>query len=75
MGKPDCPLCEEMRTVVERAIHGTSFRLTEVDVREHPDLEKRYVFEIPVLLWDGREVARHRIGDDELKQRLATTSA
>jgi hypothetical protein len=59
-----------MREVVERALRGSALRLVEVDVRDHPDLEKRYVFEIPVLLLGDREIARHRITEGELRQRL-----
>jgi hypothetical protein len=40
------------------------------DVREDPELFRRYRFEIPVLLADGVEIARHRITRDELAARL-----
>jgi Glutaredoxin-like domain (DUF836) len=70
LGKPDCGLCAEMREVVERALPALGARLLERDITEDPELERRYVFEIPVLLFEGREVARHRVGADELLPRL-----
>ncbi|HSD30005.1 MAG TPA: glutaredoxin family protein [Vicinamibacteria bacterium] len=72
MGKPECHLCDDMREVVERTLRGSALRLVEVDVRDHPDLEKRYVFEIPVLLLGEREIARHRVTEAELRRRLGS---
>jgi hypothetical protein len=63
-----------MAAVVRRAL-GPTATLEEKDVREDPDLERRYVFEIPVLLWEGREVARHQVGEQELRARLAVLGA
>jgi hypothetical protein len=45
--------------------------LHERDVREDPELERRYLLEIPVLLLGGEEVARHRATAEELRSRLA----
>ena len=72
LGKPDCHLCHEMRAVLLRVLgEGGSASFVETDVTEDPELERHYVFDIPVLLADGREVARHRIGEAELRERLA----
>jgi hypothetical protein len=70
VGKPGCGLCEEMRTVVERVRRGTALELLELSIEDHPDLEARYVFEIPVLLLDGQEILRYRTTEAELRQRL-----
>jgi hypothetical protein len=69
LGKPDCHLCHEMRAVAERVLVEPA-RLVERDVREDPELEKRYRLEIPVLLWGDREVVRHRVTEPELRRRL-----
>jgi hypothetical protein len=69
LGKPDCHLCHEMRAVVEKVVAGTDAVLVDEDVRSDPGW-RRYLLEIPVLLLDGTEVARHRIGEDELKRLL-----
>jgi hypothetical protein len=59
-----------MREVVEHALVAIGARLLERDITQDPELERRYVFDIPVLLYEGREVARHRIAADELLPRL-----
>jgi hypothetical protein len=59
-----------MRAVVERVLPEFDARLEERDVREDPRLEARYVFEIPVLRLGERELARHRVTDEELRRLL-----
>lgn len=72
VGKPDCHLCHEMRDVVWRVLgEAAATILVEKNVADDPVLERRYVFEIPVLLAGDKEVARHRIEEDELRSRLA----
>jgi hypothetical protein len=66
VGKPGCGLCDEMREVLLRVLPGGT-RIEDVDVRDHPALERRYVFEIPVLLHEGRELARHRLTEDDAR--------
>jgi hypothetical protein len=44
------------------------------DVREDPELFRRYRFEIPVLLLNGSEIARHRVTREELLAKLASLS-
>jgi glutaredoxin-like protein DUF836 len=70
LGKPDCHLCHQMRAVVEKVVAGTDAVLVEEDVRSDPGWQ-RYRLEIPVLLLDGDELARHRIGEDDLRRLLA----
>jgi hypothetical protein len=70
VGRPGCHLCEEMRTVVEGVLRGGALELLELNVEDHPDLLARYVFEIPVLLLEGAEIARYRVTEAELRQRL-----
>jgi hypothetical protein len=59
-----------MRAVALPVLADLGLRLEEKDVREDPVLEKRYVFEIPVLLLGETEVARHRVTAEELRGRL-----
>lgn len=69
LGAPGCHLCHDMRAVVEAIAPGLGFTLRQHDVRER-DEWKHYRTEIPVLLADEREVARHRIEPAELERRL-----
>ena len=68
--QPGCHLCHEMRAVVERVVAGTDAALVEEDVRSDPGW-RHYRLEIPVLLLDGAEIARHRVSEEELRRLLA----
>lgn len=69
LGKPGCHLCHEMRQVVERVLADYGASLVEQDVRD--DLHwRRYLWEIPVLLLGEQELARHRVSEAELRNRL-----
>ena len=70
--RPDCHLCEEMKAVVERVARDRAPAVTveEIDISRDPVLEQRYRLEIPVLMVDGRKVAKYRIGEDELRRLL-----
>jgi hypothetical protein len=70
LGKPDCHLCHVMAAVVRRAAAGLSASVVERDVREDADLLARYRDDIPVLLLDGREIARHRVTEPGLRAQL-----
>lgn len=45
--------------------------LTEIDISTDVSLERRYGDDIPVLLLNGEEVARHRVGAQDLWRMLA----
>jgi hypothetical protein len=69
LGAPGCHLCHDMRAVAEAVAPALGFVLRERDVRER-DEWREYRLQIPVLLAEGREVARHRIDAAELERRL-----
>jgi hypothetical protein len=58
-----------MRAVVDGVAPGLGFRVEPHDVGERAEWQA-YRFEIPVLLADGQEIARHRIDAAELERRL-----
>jgi hypothetical protein len=59
-----------MEAEIAPLLAARGIALTVRDVREDPELFRRYRFEIPVLLLDGVEIARHRIAGDALMARL-----
>jgi hypothetical protein len=71
LGKPDCHLCHEMHAIVQRVLRDVEADLLERDIRDDPELERRYRFDIPVLLLGDRELARHRTTEEEIRRRLA----
>src|SRR5262249_45818607 len=72
--RPGCHLCDEMKAVVNRVARHTPIALTEIDITGDPDLEARYGIEVPVLMLEGKKVAKYRIGEGELRRILAARS-
>ena len=70
--RPGCHLCEEMKAVVRRVQGQVACELAEVDISLDEALLRRYRHHIPVLLADGVEVARTRIGVAELLETLGS---
>ena len=70
LGAPDCHLCHAMRGVVAAAIAGRDIELIERNVRDDPELLRRYRLEIPLLFLEGEEIARHRVTGAQLEAKL-----
>lgn len=68
--KPGCHLCDDMRDRLQAALRGTGVAVAERNIASSLDDFERYKHDIPVLVVDGREVARHRISDPELDAAL-----
>ena len=66
--RTDCHLCAEMAAVLEEVlpIHGLGFTLVDVD--SSAELSRRYGEAIPVLLRDGRPVAKVRLDRRRLER-------
>ena len=69
--RPGCHLCDEMKAVVTRVV-GSDVSLEEVDISGDPALEALYGLEIPVLLADGKKIAKYRIDETALRRVLAS---
>jgi glutaredoxin len=72
--KPGCHLCDEMKSLVHRIIAEQSndrvIALEEIDISSDSALLDRYGLEIPVLLIDGKKVAKYRVSETELTGML-----
>jgi glutaredoxin len=72
--RPGCHLCDEMKSLVHRVAaahaHHGSITLDEIDISTDPDLLDRYGVEIPVLMIDGKKVAKYRVSEEELVRML-----
>jgi hypothetical protein len=68
--RPGCHLCDEMKAVVRRVSASIPIALEEIDISGDTELERLYGLEIPVLLADGKKVAKYRIGEGELRRIL-----
>lgn len=68
--KPGCHLCDDMLDLLHAALRGSGVDLTERNIAHDLDDFERYKHDIPVLVIDGREVARHRISGPALRAAL-----
>jgi hypothetical protein len=55
-----------MRVLLDELQPEYGYAIDEIDITQDDELFARYRYEIPVLLKDGREIARGRISDREL---------
>lgn len=51
--KPNCPLCEEAKKLLEEIEVTKRFRLIEKDITQDDALYEKYGLMIPVLEWQG----------------------
>jgi predicted thioredoxin/glutaredoxin len=69
--RQDCELCEEMVVELEALGRNTPLPpIAVVDVDSDPELLRRYGLNVPVLLFDGTVVCKHRLDVDELQRLL-----
>ena len=61
-----------MKAVVERVVRSAAQPLTieEIDISTDPALEARYGVEIPVLMIDGKKVAKYSVTEEALTRWL-----
>jgi len=70
--RPGCHLCDEVKAIVHRVADAAKppLAVEEIDISTDPDLEARYGLEIPVLLVDGRKIAKYRVTEEALSRIL-----
>lgn len=51
--KPNCPLCEEAKKLLEEIGAAKHFQLIEKDITQDDALYEKYGLMIPVLEWQG----------------------
>jgi thiol-disulfide isomerase/thioredoxin len=68
--RPGCHLCDEMKSVVDRVAARMPLTLDTIDISTSPDLEAQYGLDIPVLLVNGRRVAKYRITESALLRAI-----
>ncbi|MDX1644158.1 MAG: glutaredoxin family protein, partial [Thermoanaerobaculia bacterium] len=67
LSRPSCHLCDEMCAVLDRHLPRWELEYEVVDVDSDSELRRRYGMVIPVLLWNGHEVARIRLSSRRLE--------
>jgi glutaredoxin len=65
-----CHLCDDAAEALERVRQIAAFELEVIDVDSDPTLVERYGMEVPVVLVDGKKVAKFRVDEAALLRRL-----
>lgn len=68
--KPGCHLCDRAKDVIIRCRQQRDFALEVIDISQDPELLAKYGNDIPVVLLDGREIARHFVRERKLLELL-----
>lgn len=55
-----------MKAVLLQVQKSHSFQLEEINISGNPELMNDYQNDIPVLYLNGKEIARHRVSEEEL---------
>jgi len=66
-----CCLCDDAKRVLESVRQHARFDYDEVDIDAHPELQKVYNDEIPVIAIDGSKAFKYRVSEAELLKKLA----
>ncbi len=65
-----CHLCDEMKAVIDAVSARVPLTMEVVDISTSTELESQYGLEIPVLLVNGRKVAKYRITELALMRAI-----
>ena len=65
-----CHLCDVMKEQLDQLGTRYTFTLDVVDIDRDPALRAEYNYDVPVLLVDGKKVAKYRLDEAMLLRRL-----
>ena len=68
--KPGCGLCEEAEDVIRSVRARRPFELELRNILDDFDEYERYKHDIPVVLVNGREIARHHMTEAQFEAGL-----
>ena len=69
--KPQCHLCDVVKDVIARVRTRREFDLEIRNILDDPADHQLYKNDIPVVLVDGVEIARHRLSEQRLEWALS----
>lgn len=68
--KPDCHLCVDAMTTLERLRAELDFELVERDITLDEELHRAYFERIPVIELDGEELCEYFVHEPLVRERL-----
>jgi glutaredoxin len=70
--KPGCKLCEEVEDVILDVRDRRPFQFVVRNILQDLADYENYKHDIPVVVVDGAEIARHRMTAEQLERALST---
>ena len=70
--RPGCHLCDEAKAAILSAGCSDRFTLDEVNIESDEELLRKYKYDIPVIVIDGREAFIHRVDPRQFVTRIKT---
>jgi glutaredoxin len=70
LSRAGCHLCREAQRAIEPILSELGLSLREVNIDEDASLLRRFTDDVPVLFLGTREIARHQVNPDQLRQSL-----
>lgn len=70
LARPGCHLCEQARAVLQPWAERHRLVFFEVDVDTDRHLRARFGSDVPVAFMGNREIARHRVRQEDLRRQL-----
>jgi hypothetical protein len=67
-----CHLCEDAAAALEALRRTHEFALREVDIHSDPEVERRYLLEIPVIEVDGAVVTQAPVDIEAVARALVS---
>lgn len=68
--RPNCPLCDEAKMMMELVQEDFSFEYEEVNIESDDAIHEKYMLMIPVIEKDGEVIIYGNIGYIELLEAL-----
>ena len=68
--KPDCPLCDEMTSLVHKVQGKESWEIQHINIESDSVLEAEYREQIPVMFINGRKAFKAHVSEDQLKKKI-----
>ena len=68
--KPNCPLCDEARDMLEDLNQEFALVVTELNILSNPAIYEKYKYIIPVLELENGQVIKVRFTEAELRKAL-----
>lgn len=68
--KPDCHLCDVVKETIARVAKRRSFELEVRNIELDEKDRERFAYDIPVVMVEGKEIARHRLSEIRLDYAL-----